>query len=110
MNQPDDICKKEKEKLKSAEANKNSDSNLSSKTEVKVSKAPEEKMNSKIKENEISFALKKLGGTADSSLLNPQYYQNKRQFEVYKSQSQITSHLVDFTKSFKQTTIYAKKR
>ena len=35
--------------------------------------------------------------------LNPQYSQNKRQFEVYKSSSHISSHLVDFTKSVIET-------
>jgi len=37
--------------------------------------------------------------TSGNYTLNPQYSQNKRQFEVYKSNSQISSHLVDFTKS-----------
>jgi zinc finger protein len=36
---------------------------------------------------------------SEKIMLNPQYSQNKRQFEVYKSSSQISSHLVDFTKS-----------
>ncbi len=34
-----------------------------------------------------------------NNIINPQYSQNKRQFEVYKSNSQISSHMVDFTKS-----------
>lgn len=36
--------------------------------------------------------------------VSPKYYDNKRQFEVYKSSSHISSHLIDFTKSIETNT------
>jgi len=48
--------------------------------------------------NKAKVVLAYTGASSENSI-NPQYSQNKRQFEVYKSSSEISSHLVDFTKS-----------
>ena len=42
---------------------------------------------------------KKTEGIPSNEFISPKYYDNRQQFQVYKSSSEISSHLIDFTKS-----------